>query len=65
MSPKRRVAFVLCGIEGLSPSEAGAIEGVPSLVMRARLLQARGDIARLMKGDPLAEALMRTEGGEP
>jgi hypothetical protein len=52
-------------VEGLSPSEAGAIEGVPSLVMRARLLQARGDIARLMKGDPLAEALMRTEGGEP
>jgi hypothetical protein len=52
-------------VVGLSPSEAGAIEGVPSLVMRARLLQARGDIARLMKGDPLAEALMRTEGGEP
>lgn len=65
LSPKRRVAFVLCAIEGLSPSEAGEIEGVPSLVMRARLLQARSDVARWMKGDPWVEALVREEGGEP
>ncbi|AKF11650.1 RNA polymerase sigma-54 factor RpoN [Sandaracinus amylolyticus] len=57
MSPKRRVAFVLCCVEGMTPGEAADIEGVPSLVMRARLLQARNEIARLMKGDPLAEAL--------
>lgn len=58
LSPKRRVAFVLCCVEGMQPAEAAEIEGIPSLVMRARLLEARNEVARLMKGDPLAMALL-------
>lgn len=68
LSPKRRVAFVLCAVEGLTPSEAAEIEEVPSLIIRARLMQARGEIARLMRGDPYADQLLRNqseqEGGD-
>ncbi len=33
---KRRVAFVLCCIEGLKPGEAAKLEGISSLAMRSR-----------------------------
>lgn len=57
LSEKRRVAFVLCCVEGFSPREAAEIEGVSSLVMRTRLFQARGELERLMKGDPFFDSM--------
>jgi len=63
LSPKRRVAFVLCAIDGLTPAEAAEIEEVPSLIIRARLMQARSEVSRLMRGDPYAEVLLRGREG--
>jgi len=66
MSEKRRVTFVLCCVEGMPPAEVAEIEGVPSLVIRARLMQARSELARLMKGDPYVDAMTRaSRGSEP
>ncbi len=49
---KRRVAFVLCAIEGLAPSEAARIAGTTAIAMRCRLTYARREVARMLKGDP-------------
>jgi RNA polymerase sigma factor (sigma-70 family) len=49
---KRRVAFVLCAIEGLTPTEAARVAGTTSLAMRARLIHARREVARMLKHDP-------------
>jgi RNA polymerase sigma-70 factor (ECF subfamily) len=49
---KRRAAFVLCAVEGLSPAEAAEIAGTTALAMRCRLLWARREVARLLRGDP-------------
>jgi RNA polymerase sigma-70 factor, ECF subfamily len=49
---KRRVAFVLCAIEGMTPQQAAEVAGTTSLVMRGRLLWARREIARMLKNDP-------------
>jgi len=49
---KRRVAFVLCAIEGLTPSEAAERAGTTALAMRCRLLWARREIERMLRGDP-------------
>jgi len=53
---KRRSAFVLCAIEGLSPSEAAVVAGTSALAMRCRLLWARREIARMLHGDPYVAA---------
>jgi RNA polymerase sigma-70 factor (ECF subfamily) len=45
---KRRTAFVLCAIEGLSPHEAAALEGVSPGSMRSRYLHAREELQRLL-----------------
>lgn len=45
---KRRTAFVLCAIEGLSPQEAAALEGVSPGSMRARYMHAREELQRLL-----------------
>lgn len=45
---KRRTAFVLCAIEGLSPHEAAALEGVSPGSMRARFMHAREELQRLL-----------------
>jgi RNA polymerase sigma-70 factor (ECF subfamily) len=52
MPAKRRIAFVLCAIDGLSPTEAARIAGTSALAMRGRLLFARREIARMLKHDP-------------
>jgi RNA polymerase sigma factor (sigma-70 family) len=49
---KRRVAFVLCAIDGLEPTEAAHIAGTSAIAMRCRLLYARREIARMLKHDP-------------
>ena len=61
MPKKRRVAFVLCAIEGISPSEAAQLEGVSGPVMRSRLRHARAEVCRRLSADPYVAAL--TGGG--
>ena len=55
---KRRVAFVLCCVEGLSPSEAAEIEGTSGVTMRSRLMHARAEVARRLSSDPYVAALI-------
>jgi RNA polymerase sigma-70 factor (ECF subfamily) len=45
---KRRTAFVLCAIEGLSPHEAAELEGISPGSMRARYMHAREELQRLL-----------------
>lgn len=58
MPERRRVAFVLCAIEGMTPGEAAAIEGVSGVTMRARLWHARREIGRRLAKDPYVERLI-------
>ncbi len=55
---KKRIAFVLCAVEGMSPAEAARIEGVTSVVMRARLSSARKEVTRRLSADPYVQALV-------
>lgn len=48
----RRVAFVLCAIEGLSPSEAAEVAGCTPNALRTRLSHARAEVAKRLKSDP-------------
>ena len=57
---KRRMAFALCGIEGMTPTEAGEALGLPSTVVRARLKHARKELARMLQHDPYLAALMNS-----
>jgi RNA polymerase sigma factor (sigma-70 family) len=45
---KRRVAFVLCEIEGLEPNEAAEVAGTTALAMRTRLHYARSEVRRML-----------------
>lgn len=58
---KRRTAFVLCAIEGLSPTEAAAIANTTALAMRCRLVWARREIARMLQSDPYLSTLLRLQ----
>jgi RNA polymerase sigma factor (sigma-70 family) len=58
----RRVAFVLCAVEGMAPSEAAQLEGVSATAMRSRLTHARADVARLLGDDPYVGALLGRGG---
>jgi len=55
---KRRAAFLLCDVEGLSPQEAAELEGVSPVAMRSRLMHARREIARRLSADPYVTALL-------
>jgi len=57
---KRRVAFVLCTIDGLTPAEAAKMEGVTALAMRSRLLHAREELGRWLKTDPTLSVWARS-----
>ena len=57
MSAKRRIAYVLCELEGYTPSEAAEIVRVPAATLRARLKHARRDLARLMEHEPYLSRL--------
>ncbi|HEU0032404.1 MAG TPA: RNA polymerase sigma factor [Kofleriaceae bacterium] len=59
---KRRAAFVLCAIEGLSPAEAADVAGTTALAMRCRLLWARRELARMLAHDPYLAQWMQPEG---
>lgn len=54
---KRRVAFVLCAIEGMTPQEAASIVGTRPGAMRSRLMHARREVARMLSADPYVAAL--------
>jgi RNA polymerase sigma-70 factor (ECF subfamily) len=61
---KRRVAFVLCAIEGLTPTEAADCAGTTAIAMRCRLLWARREIERMLRGDPYLALWIAAEEGE-
>lgn len=48
---KRRRAFILCCIEGLSAPEAAVREGIRPDAMRSRLRHARADLATVLSHD--------------
>jgi RNA polymerase sigma-70 factor (ECF subfamily) len=52
MPAKRRIAFVLCAIDGLTPTEAATVAGTTAIAMRCRLVYARRDVARMLEKDP-------------
>lgn len=58
---KRRTAFALCAIEGLSPTEAAEVVGASPTAMRSRLMRARDELARMLSNDPYVSALMGRE----
>jgi RNA polymerase sigma factor (sigma-70 family) len=55
----RRVAFVLCAIEGMTPAQAAEVEGTSAGAMRSRLMHARDELERLLAHDPYVGALVR------
>lgn len=54
---KRRVAFVLCDVEGLSPQEAAEVVGARPGAIRSRLMHARREVRRMLAHDPYIAAL--------
>lgn len=48
---KRRVAFVLCAIEGLTPQEAAELCGTSAGSMRARFMHARQELQRMLSAE--------------
>jgi RNA polymerase sigma-70 factor, ECF subfamily len=48
LPPKRRTAFALCAIEGLTPEEAAELVGTSPGAMRSRYMHARDELARLL-----------------
>lgn len=52
LSKKRRMAFVLCDIEGLTPSEAAAVNDISAATMRGRLKHARRAMAAMLDREP-------------
>ncbi|QQR90613.1 MAG: RNA polymerase sigma factor [Myxococcales bacterium] len=55
---KRRVAFILCAVEGLKPNEAAQVVGISSEAMRTRLKHSRREILRLIRGDSVLEGFV-------
>lgn len=45
---KRRIAFVLCEVEGLTAGEAAAVAGAPEATLRTRLFHARRQLRDLL-----------------
>jgi len=45
---KRRIAYVLCEIEGMDPAEAAEVADTSSLAMRTRLFHARSEVRRML-----------------
>lgn len=45
---KRRTAFILCGLEELSPQEAAEVVGTSPGAMRSRYMHARSELMRLL-----------------
>lgn len=52
LAPERREAVLLVGASGFSYEEAADIAGCPIGTMKSRVARARGDLTRLLDGDP-------------
>jgi RNA polymerase sigma-70 factor (ECF subfamily) len=63
LPPKRRVAFALCAIEGLTPADAAELAGTLPGTMRARLMHARSEVERMLKHDPYLAGLLDPGAG--
>lgn len=61
---KRRIAFVLCAIDGLTPTEAAAVANTTAIAMRCRLLWARRELARMLANDPYLGVWLRDAAEE-
>ena len=61
LPPKRRIAFVLCAIEGMTPTEAADVADTTALAMRCRLLMARRELTRMLANDPYLAIWLRRE----
>ncbi len=55
---RRRRAFILCCIEGLSAREAAEREGTREATMRSRVRDARAEVARRLSHDPYLRELL-------
>lgn len=55
---RRRRAFILCAVEGLTAIEAAELEGTRAATMRSRLRHARRELARLLSHDSYLRELM-------
>ncbi len=65
MPAKRRVAFVLCAIEGLTPTQAAVVASTTAIAMRCRLTYARREVARMLAGDPYLARWLQPEPEAP
>lgn len=45
---KRRVAYILCELEGMDPAEAAEVADTSALAMRTRLFHARSEVRRML-----------------
>ncbi|HEY0468647.1 MAG TPA: RNA polymerase sigma factor [Polyangiaceae bacterium] len=59
MSDKKRAAFVLHELEGLSPSEIAKVVGAPVLTVRTRLFYARRELLEMLRDEPALEVVAR------
>lgn len=59
LTPPRRVALLLCVVEGLTPKEAAAEVGCSALAMRGRLHQARSQLKAWLEADEALRARLR------
>jgi RNA polymerase sigma-70 factor, ECF subfamily len=62
LSTKRRLVFVLCELEGMSPAEAAGLLGEGAATVRSRLRRARDEVFERLRGDA---KLAWLDDGEP
>lgn len=48
---RRRLTFVLCELEGMTPTEAAVVLGEPASTVRSRLRRARDAVTRILHAD--------------
>lgn len=58
LEPELRMAFLLCDVEGLAPTEAAELERIRPGTMRARLFRARRRVHGKLEGDAYIEHLV-------
>lgn len=59
LSEKKRVAYVLHELEGMSPSEIAQAVGAPVLTVRTRLFYARRELAEMLREEPALNGVAR------
>lgn len=64
IGPKKRVAYLLHTIEGLSVDEIAGLTGAGRFATKSRIYWARLALLARVRRDPLLRDLLRNEGGE-